>query len=435
MGLRDVRVRKRRLALTWAIVWTLLVLFSSGCAKATPTPEPVTIRFAYPSQLSPDEAYNQALVQAFHQSYPHISIELLPKSWEEMGHLMEGKADFGEVDVFVLQLFGLGGLQERGDILNLDPWIAQDDSFDLADFYAGALELFTSGGSTWAIPMEVDPLVMFYSRDLFDAYKVSYPQIGWTWDDFLTTAQALRDSEANVFGYAIANKYADILSFIYQHGGRIFDDWHDPACTTYDDPLTIEALEWLARLIHEYDAAPTPYQAAMAFGGSWAHVYLGIRYAKVGMWIGHFGEREGLLWPPGTQWTFNWGVVPLPRDVHAATQVRVEALAISSQAQHPDACWHWIAFLSEQIPYVSTPARRSVAESSAYEEQVGADPAAAVRAALSDGLMFSSKKAYPRFTEAEEAFWLAIDDIIKGDSTPEEAMRRAQEQAKKQEPK
>jgi len=40
----------------------------------------------------------------------------------------------------------------------------------------------------WAIPAGVDMLVMFYNQDLFDQYDVPYPEVGWTWGDFLDTA-------------------------------------------------------------------------------------------------------------------------------------------------------------------------------------------------------------------------------------------------------
>jgi hypothetical protein len=38
----------------------------------------------------------------------------------------------------------------------LDPFIEQDESFDLSDFYPATLETFTIEGKTWAIPYGVD---------------------------------------------------------------------------------------------------------------------------------------------------------------------------------------------------------------------------------------------------------------------------------------
>jgi hypothetical protein len=132
-------------------------------------------------------------------------------------------------------------------------------------------------------------LVLYYNRDLFDAYGVPYPESGWTWDDFLDKAKALRDPEASVFGYGVADQYIDPLPFIYQHGGRILDDMQNPTRTTFDDPLTVEAVEWYAGLILDHNVAPTRNQVlGSPFNGS---VQAGVYLNKVGMWIGWLSER------------------------------------------------------------------------------------------------------------------------------------------------
>ena len=142
-------------------------------------------------------------------------MELLPKSWQEINEL--GPA---EADVFASNPFTLPQRRERDDVLRLDPWIEEDGGFDIDDFHPGTVDLFTADGSTWSIPVGAHSMVMFYSQDLFDQRGVLYPQIGWTWDDFLEKARAIRDPETDVYGYAIINKYSDILVFVYQHGGR-----------------------------------------------------------------------------------------------------------------------------------------------------------------------------------------------------------------------
>ena len=43
-----------------------------GCATPTPPPEPVTLRFAFPTG---DLDQNKRLVEQFTKSYPHIKVE------------------------------------------------------------------------------------------------------------------------------------------------------------------------------------------------------------------------------------------------------------------------------------------------------------------------------------------------------------------------
>jgi ABC-type glycerol-3-phosphate transport system substrate-binding protein len=146
---------------------------------------------------------------------------------------------------------------------------------------------------------------------------------------------------------------------------------------------------------------------------------------KAAMWSGMLSERGGELWQ--IEWNMRWGVVPLPRDQQSATLTVVEGYFISSQSEHPEACWQWIAFLSEHTPTRQAPARQSLAESDEYEQQVGSEVAAVVRTSMEDALMLSPELV--RFEHALGLFSQAFGTVLEGRSTPEEAMTWAQQQA------
>jgi multiple sugar transport system substrate-binding protein len=386
------------------------VLFA-GCAPAAPTREPVTITFLV---LEGDAEHYEALASKFAESHPQITVELRSKTFGDLDDL-----DAESVDVLWVYPYWAARLSEQGKVLNLDSLVEQDEGFDPSDFYPGTVDAVSHEGQTWAIPYGVNTAVMYYNRDLFDQYNVPYPQVGWTWDDFLERAVALRDPDAFVFGYGPWPDAGDAVFFIYQHGGRIYDDVKNPTRTTYDDPLTIEALEWYARLVHDYDAAPSLNQSSQCYGSGLSAIYQGIRSGKVGMWTGVLSDRGGLTW--SSRWRMKWDVVPLPSEARSWTRVWVEGYAISSRAEHPDACWEWISWLSEQVPYRQMPARRSLAESSAYEDLVGAEFALVARASMEHAFIFAG----PR-----EALNDALYDILQGNKTPQEAMDEAQRAAR-----
>ena len=122
-------------------------------------------------------------------------------------------------------------------------------------------------------------------------------------------------------------------------------------------------------------------------------------------------------------------MVPLPSEAQAWTEMAVEGFAISSGARHHDVCWTWIAWLSEQMPYRTMPARKSLAESSAYDDLVGAEVAAVARASMADAHILSPW-AVDEFETALEAFRSALEDILQGFKTPAEAMTEAQRAAR-----
>ena len=408
------RANLTRLALV-ATLLNVLVFFQAGCMRATPTPEPAAITFAYPRFDT--EFYQQLLVE-FNERYPQITVELQPKHWD-----MLSGVSVGDADVFVSSQFALNWLHGQDGLLNLTPFIEQDESFDVSDYYRGTVGLYTREGKTWAIPAGVDVMVAFYNRDLFDQQHVAYPENGWTWDDFLEATAALRDPATDVFGYAPNLDLFDPLTVIYQHGGRIFDDLENPTRTAFDDPLTIEALDWYARLAFDYNVAPTPDQVRTLFGTG--GVRTGVYRNMVGVWSGMLSDRGGRSWP--TEWSMRWGVVQLPRDATATTLTLVEGYYISSQAEAPEACWNWLSFVSQHIPSRQAPVRRSLAESPDYEQQVGPEVAQVVRASMEGALLLSPDLA--EFEEALGTFGQAFESIMAQRSTPEEAMTWAQRQS------
>jgi multiple sugar transport system substrate-binding protein len=403
--------------LLWAMA-CLLAFVLSGCqgGGVESAVEPTTITFIHPSF---DAEFYQALANEFTATYPQITVKLVSvRRWNY-------EVDPETVDVFIATPYHVMGLQEQGDILNLSPIIEHDLSFSASDFHPGVLEAFSNEDGVWAVPAGVDPLVMYYNKNLFDSAGATYPRSGWAWEDFLEAALSVTDRETNTFGYISTPDAADPLLFIYQHGGRILDDLEEPTRTTFDDPLTIEAVEWYADLVLEHNVIPTPDQMRQAFPGD-RGVSQAIRLGRIGMWVGSLSERSGQDWRG--DWDKGWGVVSLPRDLRSLTLISAEGYFISSHTQNREACWQWISFLSQQPTGRLAPARRSILESGTYEQEAGSEIAAAARDSLGNMVMISPHLAV--FGELlEETFFPAIEAILDESATPEEALAVAQGEA------
>jgi multiple sugar transport system substrate-binding protein len=405
----------RRPALLCALALALLIAVG-GCTETVLTTEPVSISFAV-SETDVD-TYRQ-FVQAFNERYPSITVEVESVRFDRYG----GFRRLEQADVFVFSQFAMSEFYDQKFILNLTPFIEQDPSFKASDFYPGTLSLFNRDGKTWAIPAAVDTMVMYYNQDLFDRGGVSYPRVRWTWSDFLSAALALRDPQAKVFGYVPNSDSMDALTFIYQHGGRILDDLENPTRSTFDDPLTIEALDWYAKLFFSYNVAPTREQMAEVFREG--NATYGIQDNQVAMWSGMLSERGGRT--EGTRWTMRWGVVPLPRDREPAALTLIDGYYISARTQYPDACWRWVSFLTRQMPSRQTPPRRSLVESADYRAKVGDDVVAAITASMENALLLSPTLS--QYEEVLTAFGTAFEAIMTQRSTPEDAMTAAQQES------
>jgi multiple sugar transport system substrate-binding protein len=405
----------------WVALGLALALLA-GCGaltSPTPTPEPVEINFAFPAYMA--DYYDQ-LISQFNEQTPHITVvRKTARSDETWSYLFREK----QVDAFVFssdeELFQ--ELFQEDRVLSLSPLIQEDDTFDLKDFYPSLLEPFSIEGNVWAIPAGVNLGVVYYNKDLLDRYNVAYPEADWTWDDLLMTAMSVRDESEEIYGLSSPTAFA--IPFVYQHGGTIVDDWRAPTRLTLDEPLTIEAIEWYASLIHDYDVMPSPQEATQLFGYEGDPGYIYWRN-KAGLYLGFFTDRGGETWGPQAKWQMRWGMVPLPRDEQASTLGLVLAYAISSDTRHPEACWEWLTYLSEQTPPYVMPARRSLAESDDYTQQVGKEAATVARAAIQDALIVSNVKI-AELGQGAEDFGEVLTEIMNGNVTALEALTELQQ--------
>ena len=397
----------------WSVLLPLLaaLLLQGGCVQITPTPEPATVAFPCPEQ---DKPHYEPLVEAFEKEHPHIAIELVqPPQYDVSGLDIVGFAPFARRFLEQAQI----------ELLDLTPYIEQGEAFDRQDFYPGLLDMFSDEDEIWGVPYTVDLDVIYYNRALFDRYDVPYPALDWTWDDFVRTATAMYDPVDGIFGYVPHEQQADVIDFIYQNGGRIFDDLREPTRTTFEDPLTIEAVDWYAKLMFEREAIATPLQARQAYAVA-GYVDTGVAQERLGMWMGTLAEHGG---DAAREAEIDWGIVPMPRGQVAATFASVQGYSILSDAEFPDACWEWISYLTRQIPLDGVPPRQSAIESEAYAEQAGSDIAAVGRASIEHALFLSPKgwDIYGTFQIFDEA----VAKVTGGTASAAEAMAWAQERS------
>lgn len=406
-----ITTRLHKTLSVFCIAGTFLFL-CAGCTTPsivlTPS-EPATIQFLYGGGGT---GYYEALIEEFNQEYPDITVKLV--SWRGMS--AEAMA---EIDVFAVSTFMLARLQEEELIAPLNTYLQLDSEFDLNDFYPSTVNAFSTEGQRWAIPIGADMLVMYYNRNLFDSTNTAYPKPGWTWDDFLNRAVNVSNSAAGVYGYGYHMTgnlaFLEPMTFIYQHGGRLFDDLQEPTRMYFNDPLTVEAMTWYGSLIHEHHVAPGPGERSIPFPSS------DIEGGKIAMWMGWYSdEREE-----------NWGIAPLPRDQNGNTMGSVVGLSIAAETTEPEASWLWVSFMSRQMPRGLMPARKSIAESNAYREMAGGDNAEVGLASLDELIQLNLSlegQLGKTWGSAMNALNTALG-MIRGGESAQVALDAAQEQA------
>lgn len=364
------------------------------------------------------------LAEEFNRAHPDVKVEIRPAA---MGAQPSGIAEAAEqVDCFAWFPI-LKSADERAAILALDSFIDADPTFDLDDFYRQFLAQFRQKGRLWGLPAEGWPRLMYYNKALFDAAGVAYPTLDWTLDDFLVKAKALTQGEGDTKQYGFVPEQSevnDLTWFTYQQGGRLIDESVDPVGFLYDAPATVAAVRRYVDLSRIHGVKPALQGVPMTGPGSGWERSMPIRDGRAAMWSGY-----GKISPHDPWAELETGVAPLPQGKRNVVFTTVLGYFISAETDVPGACWEWLVFLSKQAsPVQGMPARRSLAESAAFRQQVGEEVAAAYLAAVQGD---SSLSAGLGPWASVPTFWFAqaYDAIVREDVDAEVALAEVQTKA------
>lgn len=168
------------------------------------------------------------LIEACEEQVGGISVE-----WERISdvpnesrsiYVTNFTARNSKPDIVAVDVIWPGDFAARGWIAPLEDYIAEDD---LADYLPGFLAAAQVGGSTYAIPLYIDGIHLFYRADLLDKYELHVPT---TWEELIAAAETVVEGEANPDLAGFVSMWAKIeglfmnwLAFFQGAGGTFFD--------------------------------------------------------------------------------------------------------------------------------------------------------------------------------------------------------------------
>ncbi|XFA98175.1 ABC transporter substrate-binding protein [Candidatus Izemoplasma sp. B36] len=243
-----------------------------------------------------------------------------------------------------------------------DEVISLEGVYDTTKF---ANLFFNADGDVVSLPMDVTANGMFVNFDLLDAYEVDYPTGDdevWTWDTFYTEMSKLDGDDVAAPG-VIDHKGHRFMPLIYQAGVTV---WDTPYTTTN---LTSQAAVDATQRIMDYfeegffdiDGAYDTQNSASLFRG------------------GQYGFHISGNWNvAGYQdLTFDWGVLPMPKDANRATILGGKSMAAFEGSGYEQEAKDFIAWMAqdahhdaycEGVPFLS-PRYDAVIDFGDYEAQ------------------------------------------------------------------
>lgn len=308
-----------------------LIILTIGCARA----ENPTVSFSVFGDPAEFSAY-ETLVEAFHTQHPNIEIQLqhTPSQSEYRQRLATTFANGSPPDVMLLNYRRFATFAGQGGLTPLGQQLEDSSLINRDDFFPVTIESFELDGELWCIPQNISSLVVYYNQDLFDEAGLAYPQPGWTWGDFLMTAQTLTRPGTDQYGVGLSPNLFRLAPFIWQNGGDIVDDPTNPTRLTLDSPEAREAFQWFVNLQVVHGVVPS--KEAEAIETSESRFLNG----RLGMM---FNSRRGVP-TYRTIESFSWDVVSLPVGVNPAGILHSDAYCLSAKTEYPESAWTFIEF-------------------------------------------------------------------------------------------
>lgn len=327
-----------------------LVLFAgTACSAAPAGTDPVQVLlFGDPEELA---AY-RTLIDAYHERSGDDRVELVEASdrADLIARLSTSIAGGAPPDVFLINYRYYGQFAAKDAILPLDDRLGTGPTqLDATELYPEALEAFQWQGRQLCLPQNVSSLVVYYNRALFQQFGVPEPRPGWTWNDLVTTAQAMtRDarglpvkggetdaaSPVATWGLGVEPTLIRIAPFVWSAGGDIVDDPAAPTRLTFDDPVAREALRQFIDLRVAYGVIPTDQEVEAQDDET--------RFANGGLAMLLSSRRltptlravDGL----------DWDVAALPVHQEPAGILHSDGYCVTSASERQDAAWRFVRF-------------------------------------------------------------------------------------------
>ena len=234
-------------------------LLSAGQAVAD---DPVELTMYYPVAVG--GALTDViddLVADFQADHPDISVNAIyAGNYDDtrvraMSAIEAGNAPQLSV-LFSIDLFDL---IEQDAIVAFDDLVETDEEREWLDgFYPGLMENGQLDGQTYGIPFQRSTIVLYWNKEAFEAAGLDPETPPENWEEMAEMAAAVREaSGGDQWGVMVPSTgypYWMFQAFAFQNGHRLMSE--DGTEVYFDDPASIEALEYWVSLSGEHQAMP-----------------------------------------------------------------------------------------------------------------------------------------------------------------------------------
>ena len=334
--------------LSWVILAVIASVFVGGLYLANyysyTQKKPITLKVAifcdgiWENIGVDNVSIMNAIIDDFEKSNPNINVEcnvgVREKDYSEW--LSQKIINSETPDVIAVLPNDFSTLIKDGVLKNLDEYILNDSSFDAGEIYNSALETCKYDGSYYALPREVDPMLMFVNETLLRERNIDIPSDDWTWDDFYDICEKVTqdtdgDGMVDVFGAINFNWQVAAAT----NGASPFDSNGKRA--NFDSDEMMQAVSFVAKL-NKLNKGMIPKEmdfnegrvAFKPFPYSWYRTFKTSAYRIL------------------KYNSFDWKCIKLPKGPNGknAGELNSYLMSISTSTKYPDECWEFLKYVT-----------------------------------------------------------------------------------------
>lgn len=231
-------------------------------------------------------------------------------------------------------------------IMQLDDLIAKD-TFDLTQYYDGAVNATKYQGGIYALPFKYHPgaSVLYYNANHVQAAGLKLPEKQFaSWDEFITLAKPLlKESEGRTEHWPFYLQITTAATNTLQLATMFFRSWghdvysEDGKKSLFGEPPAKEAIRFVADLIHKHKVAAPGQEIS-------ANVEDLLIAEKVSMLQAH-SSTKSITTKLGGKFEVKNMLLPPGPSGKLGTQAITDQVVMNAKTQNPDAAWELVKFL------------------------------------------------------------------------------------------
>jgi multiple sugar transport system substrate-binding protein len=168
-------------------------------------PEPVDLTITHFLSAANVQEFDNFMQPLIAKKFPHITVKWVePKDYKSIDDFIVNK---NVPDILISSTDAVIPLQGAKLALDLNPLVTKH-KLDLSKFYPEALQAvksYAQQGELYSLPYVMNFRALFYNKDLFDSFGVSYPKDNMTWKEAteLTKKVTRQLNGKNIFGFGV----------------------------------------------------------------------------------------------------------------------------------------------------------------------------------------------------------------------------------------